>query len=807
MTSSVPRQSVIPTRGVNIQMDATSIGDDECVRSENLYPARPGGPLQLRPALTTPQEIFWASPHAAPAVETQVWWHERLAGGFVIYTKDIKDTREAIKFYTGDLVPSGASFAVFAVSEAITPPCVVRVNQQAFVMNRAGMWIVDADLPAVGLGAGGDVPTIRPSTAGITPGFAVNVRSRMWYANLGVGKENRIIVSDRFKPEQLPTDALFEFEVGTADEGPITAIVEAAVTDGGSAETNVVIVWKRNNYYVISGEPAQSTDTPASAPDWRLGTLRVSRPQEQCGCVSNRTVSVSQGGVFWLGPDDVWFMPFGSQPIAVGTKIRPAIAQVALAREQWMYGVYIDGTYRVSADASGQAVTQDAQPEFLAAPAEEWWLDCRTPESDDDKGFPRNAGEARWWGPQKYQPIVPSVSIPVGPLPVYYRASTLEDGSIVQESVGSTVWPSDTSNNFAELIALHQVTAGQSYDATLPVYEAQPWRENTTYEEGNIVVPTEALVGGALTPSADILLEFFRVYVCAQGGVSSGADPFTVAGPTVVDGTCLWYVRNSALGTERISAYCPKGRCIPIHPVLITKEYDFGDDVVNKLIQGLEVVHSNESALSINVTSIIDREAISLVMTLPSTVSISPLASELVTGNVAGQGQRRFQLDYLPLDNGGVRRIVGRTVQLTLSMPPYGVLIDAGNDRFNILVGAVNYLVTIPQMLYPSMLEVIAAIQVALNALGLSAISVNFTDFGFVTFFDSLARTMVLGPAPDAEDKLFELLGFDISFTHVAVIGGFSVLTGTHSVFLTRHPVISLKSINARIRPFTRRAN
>lgn len=811
MSSSVPRQSIFPTMGVNLQKDPTSIRDDECVRALNLFPSQPGGPLELRPALSAVRELFWNNPAAPPARDSQHWWHERLGGGFVIYSKDVKDAREAIKFFNADLTSTGAAFNVFPVAEAVTPPCMVRVNQQVFVMNGAGMWVVDETQLVPGLGSGGDVPLVRASTAGITPAFATNVRSRMWYANLGAGKGNRIIVSDRFLPEQLPTEALFSFEVGNADEGPITAIVEAAVTDGGSAETNVVLVWKRNNLYVIAGEPAQSTDT-GSTPDWRLGTLRIVRPQTQAGCVSNRTVAVTPGGVFWLGPDDVWFMPFGGSAVAVGTKIRPAISQVDASREQWMYGLYVDGVYRVSADAAGQATMNSFIPDHIAAPAEEWWLDCRTPESDDDRGYPTNAGEARWWGPQKYEGISPpsGVGIPEAAIPVYHRAVMQEDGTVLQESTSSSDWETQSGAYFVELVTLLQVAKGPAYDAVLPVRFSQPWKPAYAYEVGDEVVPTVADLGTHLQTDGDAVIDYFRVWVvtavAVPGGVSGGTHPFGagVPGPTVLDGDISWYVRNSAIGTHRGSSYAPLGLCPAIEPELITKEYDFGDDVVNKLVQGIEVVHANEALITVGVNSIIDSQLFSQVMTLPETTVVPVVSGG--GGIIPLQGQRRFQLDYLPLDNGGVRRLVGRTAQFRLQWYEAGVVIDDTNDRFELIVNGNTYLIVVTKGSYNSMDAVIFAIRSAIIAL-VANTDISLQEFGFVKFENNSGFVMTLPPAvSDVHAKLLDRLGFDPTRTHISFAAATSWLIGKYAVRQAALPIVSLKSLNVRIRPFTRRA-
>lgn len=811
MSSSVARMSMFPMMGVNLQKDPMDVGEQECVSSKNLFPKTPGGILAARDALAVHREVGWIQAYDVgnPPVlrHNQIQWHERLNGGYVTYQRQDTLGQDAIVVYRewGPLATPGVT-EVVAVPQR-TPPWMVPVNDKVYVLNGQNLMVVTS--PTAG------ALTIIPSPiATITPALAVNVRSRMWYADLGPGKENRIIVSDRFIPEQLGNELTWSFDVGPSEEGPITAIAEAAVTDGGSQESNVVLVWKRDVLYIISGEPAQTTDTPGTVTDWRLGTLNILKAQVRAGCVGQRTVATTERGTFWRGPNDIWFMPFGSSPIAVGTKIRPALTRAAREREPWMYGVWADGVYRVSTDADDDLTVMPAAT-HVRPPSQEFWLDCRTPEGADESGFPLDAASARWWGPMEYRTVLPSDVEMRGPL--YMRPKT--DGSVsVPEALVSAEFLSNTPGTggssslipfkAAEGAFIVQVGTRRWFDAVVPVREPQLWTQNTQYELGDEVVPTAARMGPTDHISYMLhTLGVFRKWVCIRAGTSGTNPPDfdNTMSPLATDNTVLWGTLAGvpvSLGLA-ISDYLPASMMLPIDVELITKEYDFGDAVINKLVQGMEVVHFNESVVKLRVLSIIDYESTEFTMTVGNMVRLG--------GAIPTNIDRRPHLDYLPLDLGGTRRLVGRTAQFRLSVQPRPYVVLAGENQLKMELNGNggNTTVTVAPGEYTDFTQLLTAFIIAFNTAMTGTplnglVGVVGTTSGFVTVVANVADCALINVFAEGS-ALAALLGFPYALVRSTQAFGLTICSGWVGLPTNPPSGLGLKVLNARVRPFSRR--
>lgn len=827
MSSNVPRQPLPFTRGVNIQMDPTNIGDDEAVELRNLWPTQPGGPIDTRPALGVVREPWWYTPSTNQR-ELLVQWHDWVNGMLTTYMVQQRSTTpvEVLFVAAGQADPALASFNQLAVTPAASPPWSVRVNNKVYYMNGAGLYVIDGDTLIPGLGNGAPVPEIRASTAGITPKFAANVRERMWYVGLGDGRQNRVAVSDRFLPEQVPDEAYW-FDVGSEDEGPITAIAEAAATDGGSLETNLVLIFKRNAVYVCRGEPAQGTDTPGTTTDWRLGTLIVSKMQVQAGCVSQRSIASSPRGLYWLGSDDVWFMPFASAPIPVGTKIRPALARVDESREQWMYATFVGGVLRVSCDSDGQATTDSyGSP---AAPAEEYWLDCRNPAGGDTTDYPSDAAAARWFGPQRYISGGEAGDV-LGML--YARTIKQSDGAPAHEGVYGGEFASDALGTFYFVSGLFviQVGAATHYDSVRPVLNSVNWESNTAYEEGDVVTPGAFLLNGYDDRAMSAVDSMFllRSWRCSVAGTSGfladvASQGMSGAGATFVDGTVTWVPEWNALGTRRINRFHYALK-YPIEPVIVTKEYDFGEPIIEKLVQGVEMSHASPWVVPLLVTSIIDEQTTEFTTRLGQVARMDTIVVPS-SGEVALKGQRRFVTDYLPLDGGGTKRLVGTTAQLRIERDiTKEVYIDALNDSFEYAILSEAYSVVLPHGWLSMFADIIPALTADTEANSGGLVTVELTSTGLIALVarGNFAAVGVgkysggLTPPSSAGAKgLHALLGFNpnlgIECTPVPSPGTYGYPADTQVAVadagvLAYSPTrLYVRDMRMRVRPFTRR--
>lgn len=215
-------------------------------------------------------------------------------------------------------------------------------------------------------------------------------RRRAVWANFGTGYENVFVLSDPAKPFTLPAsplDSAFTFRLGAMAGDEIVAVAEVTQSVVGSPTASVLLILGRHTAFIMTGEPEVSTATSGYT-----GDAVINQIQQKCGCASPETLVKTPYGWIWASDDDVWKFDYGSMPMRIGSKIRPAL-QVSNPPKRWCWHAEYsqeDGSYRLAIIGEGQVTSDDVLP-----CQDQWWLDLRD-------GMPQSPEQARWWGPQRY---------------------------------------------------------------------------------------------------------------------------------------------------------------------------------------------------------------------------------------------------------------------------------------------------------------------------------------------------------------------------------------------------------------------
>lgn len=224
---------------------------------------------------------------------------------------------------------------------------------------------------------------------GFYPSVVCAYKQRLVYANFGLGYENSISFTDNYSATTIANDALAGNSRGNIalvsgnDGDEIVGMVEVMLTGVGDPAQSALLILRRfGNPFLLTGEPEQSSGTPAS-------TLDIKRISINAGCAGPYTIAKTPVGIVWAGQDDVWGFGAGQVPVKIGTKIQPEMANTPPEHQAMWTGVYHNGFYRLAIWGEGQPIGVGN------APGNQWWLDLRD-------GLPNNWEAAKWWGPQQY---------------------------------------------------------------------------------------------------------------------------------------------------------------------------------------------------------------------------------------------------------------------------------------------------------------------------------------------------------------------------------------------------------------------
>lgn len=635
--------------GVNLLDDPAAIKDNEFAWAKNLWhPKR--GVLALRPSMQFFEDVYQkVYSDSTPLEDIGV----PLDFAFVesgSYTELLYIERRGGTDYLNLHPPYLSSFVSQNIGPSKYVPQILRYGKRTYVFNgEASGWYVD---PTV-LGGDGQMAITQvdwgdAAHLSVKPKFAAVVRERFWYANLGNGAEDYVVVSDRFEPSVIGTvgaDPLLAggraFRVGSPGEGPITAIAELSATKAGSEASTMVAVWKRDRLYLITGEPLETNDVGDV-----LGDMDIIRVNVAAGCAGHRTVVTTPYGTFWAGVDDVWCMPHGGQPMRVGTKIRPALAATPTTLTHLWHAVYDANHYKLAVFSDGQG------PSDESACGEQWWLDLRSWEAN-----PSGADECVWMGPQRY---VPSWSVSPGTWNMHLdERPGAERRAISMQRYYFEVYD-DGLGDFDVLYGLSLVSLdGRSPRDTCVPFEAHvPWLAAETYEQYDRIVE-----GTDESAFKREMQEYIHAVPSSDGPTGNLSPTFEwgndAAGSTPGD---VWYgIHGGTDSGRRLLAFEPPlaQRDNSVLFEIRTKEYLFGDGVTDKLWDGVELSYSATQDMSLSYTAIIDYETSSRVALLEATNRLDKLTLPTTLGM-----DRRWVAEHLEPDAS--KRSVGKSVQMRI---------------------------------------------------------------------------------------------------------------------------------------------
>ena len=534
-----------------------------------------------------------------------------------------------------------------------------------------------------------------PQLGGFVPDGGAVVRDRVVY-----WKGNRIYWSDRGDPLTVWANADSDgyIPITGEEQEAITAVAELSTTADGSPVQSVVAVWTKTRCYLLLGEPLQYIDAAdVSAENPILGSLQINRLNIECGCVAPATVTRTPYGTFWVGADDVWFMPLGSLPIRIGTNIRPSLRAVPPGLAHRLVAEYENGFYRIALPG--------AEMDGASPLAEIWSLDL-------NKGPPQSSDQAAWWGPH---------TLCNGDSP-----DVAGGGSEESEGGGASgiwAWSRDSRNaGDGRLYSLQTWLINRSgasgynpygmslcswdqfgmRDVGAPVMEPRPWQAGQAYFAGDTIVP-----------SPRNALEFRAAhFVCVTSGTSGGAEPdwYASGAVTIADGTAQWRTLYTE-GGRPLSSY----RCLShqtsnnLEWELISKEYTLGDAISEKLLDGAELAFTSTVPQQLTYSTNPDQQERSRV------VGTTPTQVDNNTGSFVGFHRKQRKL----MTADPTQRFNAQTAVMSLRSDAGYVIEEGFNDTIHVLTGAGVDTIVIPAGFYEDIQALASAVCAKSSVVGL----------------------------------------------------------------------------------------
>lgn len=169
----------------------------------------------------------------------------------------------------------------------------------------------------------------------------------------------------------------------------IIGFKEISLQQSGAMNQSALLILKEKSVWLATGEPLESSDLGDPRGDFSI----IKQPISD-GCASNETVCETPWGVIWAGHEDVWFMPNGGgAPTPIGRFISKEFRHTPQELRYLWHASFHEGYYRLAIMSPGQNVSDPVAME------NQFWLDLRY-------GPPQDWTQARWFGPQMYQPII-----------------------------------------------------------------------------------------------------------------------------------------------------------------------------------------------------------------------------------------------------------------------------------------------------------------------------------------------------------------------------------------------------------------
>lgn len=570
------------------------------------------------------------------------------------------------------------------------------------------------------------------NNSGFSPRGAAVVRDRVVY-----WKGPEVFWSDRDEPLSLPPNAEGAGGIHVTGEEleDITAAAELSTSADGSPVQSVVGVWTRSRMFMLLGEPAESDEVGEGGSIY--GSLQINKLNIEAGCVSQASITRTPYGVFWVGMDDVWFMPFGQLPIRVGTAIRDRLKAQPTSLAWKICADYSKGFLRVSLFSDGQG------PTAISPLEEQWWLDL-------NNGPPQGPEQAQWWGPQVLANYPGSGA--AGDVGVFCMARDLRsDGDNELYSLHSYVM----SGNATETIYGMSLCAWNAYngqDVTVPVYESALWKASYGYYEGDILVPP------ATNPNFGAPAKLAPVFVCTTTGLSGTTEPnWYTAGTSVTDGAAVWKPIYYAAGVGITSAVM-SGRVArhllwknSVDVVIRSKEYTLGDPIVDKLLDGAELGYIAGQSTKVEYSTNPDQ-------TLNSKLLDGQELQTLVGNEVPLTLSRNWRRKFLSPESN--RRFSAQTGIVKLAQKPGIVIVAAYNDHFSFdAVGTKYY---IDAGYYANITELFDAIKLSSGLDLESTIGSSQPEFASFAVRDINETEPIYTTAASRAYPLMQLLGFRV---------------------------------------------
>lgn len=488
----------------------------------------------------------------------------------------------------------------------------------------------------------------------------------------------------------FPAIGLRDIMVGANAQDNIIAVAEVSTSANGSPQQSVVMAWTTTNCYMILGEPLETTEGGNV-----IGSLQVSKLNVEAGCISQSSVCSTPYGTFWVGPDDVWFMPFGSLPIRVGTKIRPYLLNQPRGLLWRIHAEYVNGTYMVAMFRDGQG------PSAWDPCNVHFWLDLKG-------GPPQDATSARWYGPQLInQTDCPDQNGEYGGVGgTYCFARDLRANG---DGKTYTLQPY-VIRDISDKVLGMSLCSFDTYDDKDTTAPQRPrtvqWQPSYLYYEGDEIVPQPDPSGGLTS----------AVYTVAVSGMSGLTEPdwYTPAGDgELVDGTVTWeckFFDNTGGGV--LSGYDrplgQEGATIGsynnmIQPVFMSKEYIF-EIYKEILLDGCEAIAVLGDAMQLTYNTHPDQDERSKVWR-PDFVTTTTLDTTAF--------ERRWQRILLTPSPTKRFNALSGVVQITQDA---GIVITEGvNDTWAMTVGGTPYTITVPAGYYTNIVALSQALRTAYN--------------------------------------------------------------------------------------------
>ena len=560
-----------------------------------------------------------------------------------------------------------------------------------------------------------------PGNEDFFPRQAAAVRDRVVYS---IGPQ--VFWSDRNDPLQIRASALTDGGIIVSGEEleDVTAISELSTSSDGSPVQSVCAVWTRTRCFLLLGEPIETTQDITAETNGALGSLQINRLNIEAGCVSQASVTKTPYGAFWVGKDDVWFMPSGALPIRVGTNIRSAIEAVPPALQYRICAEYSDNFLKIVMPGVGDGPTGTSPMTTM------WCLDL-------NGGPPASADQARWWGPHAFVNRDSVGDATFAESGVWCLAKDVRangDGRVyalqsysVQGAAGA-----EANSYGMALCGLDQYNAR---DSGAPTKALQLWEAYTSYGIGDTVVP----------PSNPANFDS-HTWVCSVAGTSGGTEPdwygTEITNITVTDGSVEWRPVNYCDGLARPDFISKAEReADEVLLQLNSPEYMLGDPMVEKLLDGAELSYWAQQALQLTYSTTPDQQTNSRIL---------PRSGASLDSGMA-LTQRVWGRRLLTPQSG--KRFHGTSAIARLQQDAGYVIVERYNDTISLLYRSGSVLsVTIAPGYYADIIALWDAVRVAIQAkYGVTLQATVDADLGVAR-----ARFGIIDPAVNDDVGLFK---------------------------------------------------